>query len=101
MQCVILYDTELCLELDISIEIKYKKYKIYLEYIKNILYKYIDFVLKVLKVLKYVLKVLKVLKDVLKLLKIMYAEFESYSAQCSVTLHRYVVRGSMLLSVRM
>jgi hypothetical protein len=46
-----LYDTELCLELNISIEVKYIKiYKIYVGYIeKNILYKYVDFVLKVLK----------------------------------------------------
>jgi hypothetical protein len=29
----------------------------------------------------------------------MYAQFQSYSAQCSVKLHHYAVRGSMLLSV--
>jgi hypothetical protein len=46
------------LELNISIEIKY--IKIYIGYIekKYILYKYVDFVLKVLKVLKDVLKIM-------------------------------------------
>jgi hypothetical protein len=49
MQRVIFYDTELCLELNISIQIKYIKiYKIYLRLLKNILYKYADFVLMVL-----------------------------------------------------
>jgi hypothetical protein len=45
VQRLILYATELCLELNISIEIKYIKiYKIYLGYIeRNILHKYIDF----------------------------------------------------------
>jgi hypothetical protein len=29
----------------------------------------------------------------------MYAKFQSYSAQCNVKLHRWIIRGSMLLSV--
>jgi hypothetical protein len=29
----------------------------------------------------------------------MYAKFQSYSAQCSVKIHHYVVRGSTLSSV--
>jgi hypothetical protein len=54
VQRVILCDTELFIELNISIEIKLIKliYKIYLGYIEEI-YKCVDFVLKVLKVLKY------------------------------------------------
>jgi hypothetical protein len=31
----------------------------------------------------------------------MYAKFQSYSAQCSVKLHHYIVCGSILLSVHM
>jgi hypothetical protein len=60
VQHVILYDAELCLELNIRIEIKYIKiYKIYLGYTeKNILYKYVDFALKVLKVLTDLLKII-------------------------------------------
>jgi hypothetical protein len=49
VQRVILYHTELCLELHVSVEIKHTKiYKLYLRFIEKILYKYIDFVLKVL-----------------------------------------------------
>jgi hypothetical protein len=59
VQCVILCDPELCLELNIIIKIMYiKKYKIHLGYIeRNILCKYIDFVLEVLKDILTIFKI--------------------------------------------
>jgi hypothetical protein len=58
--CNVSYCIEVRLELNTSIDVKYIKiYKIYLGYIgKNILCKYVDFVLKVLKVLRDVLKII-------------------------------------------
>jgi hypothetical protein len=53
----------LCLELNGSIEIKYIKYQ---RYIKNILYKYTDFVLEIIKSTE-------------RCIKIMYAKFQTAS----------------------
>jgi hypothetical protein len=45
-----------CLELNISIEIKYIKYQ---GYIKNILCKYTDFVLNIIKSIERCIKIIK------------------------------------------
>jgi hypothetical protein len=72
---VILYDTELCIELNNSIKIMYTKiYKIYLGYTEKMLHKNVDFVLKVLKVLKPVLKLLQFLKIIFFIIKDLFSE---------------------------
>jgi hypothetical protein len=91
--------TQLCLELNISIEIKYITiYKLYLGYTEK-LYKYAEFVPIIEKYVKnYFKKLLKLFKIITNYV-CQVLNFPDYSVQGSIKRHHCTVCGCMLLGV--